>query len=82
MRLVAAYVKEKAGYKCQACGFNFVKKDGSKYVEAAHIDPLSLSRLDTIENVVALCPNCHKKLDKGNEDARTEVLGALNAQRE
>ena len=75
--LLVKYIKELADYKCQACGFMLIKKNEKRYVEAAHIDPLALSKLDTIENMVALCPNCHKKLDHGNEAAREEVLKAL-----
>jgi len=48
-----------------------------KICEAAHIDPLALSKLDTIENMVALCQSCQKKLDYGNEAAREEFLEAL-----
>ncbi|MEM0143867.1 MAG: HNH endonuclease [Candidatus Parvarchaeum sp.] len=77
-QVLVKYIKEKADYKCQACGFTFVKRDGSKYVEAAHIKPLAASRLDVIENMVALCPNCHKKLDIGNDEAKKQVLAALS----
>lgn len=76
--VIAKFAKVKADYSCQACGFTFIKKDGSRYVEAAHIQPLALSKLDTVRNIVALCPNCHKKLDYGNEKARLEVIAALN----
>lgn len=78
-QLIVAYVKETAGYKCQACGFSFEKKDGSRYVEAAHIKQLAKSHMDTIDNMVALCPNCHKKFDLGNAEARNEVFEALKA---
>lgn len=79
-QLIVAYIKEKAGYKCQACGFSFTKKDGSKYVEAAHIKQLAKSRMDTVENLVALCPNCHKKFDLGDREARKTVIEALKKQ--
>jgi len=75
--LLVKFIKEKADYKCQACGFTFIKKDGSRYVEVAHIRPLARSREDTSSNVVALCPNCHRKLDHGNDEAREEVLKSL-----
>ncbi len=79
-QLIVAYVKEKASYKCQACGFSFTKKDGSKYVEAAHIKQLAKSHMDTLENLVALCPNCHKKFDLGDMGARKTVIEALEKQ--
>ena len=75
--ILVAFVKERDDYKCKACGFTFKKKDGENYVEVAHIKPLSEGGPDDPENMVALCPNCHKKLDVGNEKARNEVLEAL-----
>jgi 5-methylcytosine-specific restriction protein A len=60
-----------------ACGFTFKKRDGEFYVEVAHTKPLSQGGPDDPENMVALCPNCHKKLDKGDKEARNEVIEAL-----
>lgn len=73
---LAEYVKAKNGYKCQACSFTFEKEDGSKYVEAAHIKKLAVSKLDTEENLLALCPNHHKMLDKGKLEIRKPILDA------
>lgn len=40
----------------------FVRKsDMTPYLEVHHVVPLSEGGLDALENVVALCPNCHKK---------------------
>lgn len=75
--ILVAYVKERDNYTCRACGFTFRKKDGEFYVEVAHIKPLSEGGPDDPENMVALCPNCHKKLDKGDKEARNEVIEAL-----
>ena len=49
---------------CQGCGNQapFVRRsDGSPYLEVHHRTPLSENGEDTIENAVALCPNCHRK---------------------
>jgi 5-methylcytosine-specific restriction protein A len=40
----------------------FKRKNGEPYLETHHIVGLSREGLDTIENTVALCPNCHRKL--------------------
>lgn len=71
-------LKEKYNYKCQVCNFTFKKKDGSYYCEVCHIDPLASSRLDNEDNILVLCPNCHKKLDLGNEEVRSEILKIKN----
>lgn len=36
--------------------------DGTPYLEVHHIKPLSEDGPDTVENTIALCPNCHAKV--------------------
>lgn len=57
---IMAYVKG----ICELCGkpAPFCTKDGEPYLEAHFIDWLSEGGRPTIDNVVALCPNCHKKI--------------------
>jgi len=76
-QILVAFVKERDHYKCRACGFSFKTKDGEYYVEVAHINPLGKGGPDNPANMVALCPNCHKKLDRGDSEARKEVIEAL-----
>lgn len=40
----------------------FSDKNGQPYLESHHIEWLSNGGEDTIENTVALCPNCHRKI--------------------
>ena len=53
---------------CERCGlaapFQW-KSDGSPYVEVHHKIPLSEDGADTLENVLALCPNCHREVHFG-----------------
>jgi len=39
--------------------------DGSPFLEVHHIKPLSEGGKDTVENTVALCPNCHREAHYG-----------------
>ena len=71
---IVRQVKERNNWKCQACSFTFLKEDGSYYVEAAHISQLAKSHDDSIENLLALCANCHKMLDLGNKDVKENIL--------
>ncbi|MDR0920274.1 MAG: hypothetical protein LBM93_13690 [Oscillospiraceae bacterium] len=32
------------------------------------------SRLDREENIVCICPNCHRKVHSGNEEVKREIL--------
>lgn len=49
---------------CQLCDEKapFVDRQGSPFLEVHHIKYLSQKGTDTIDNVVALCPNCHRKI--------------------
>lgn len=49
---------------CEFCGnpAPFKKaKDNTPYLEVHHIIPLSEKGYDSLDNVLALCPNCHRK---------------------
>ena len=61
---VSQYAKRRAKGICQLCGDKapFVKRNGEPYLETHHIVWLSKGGEDSINNVVALCPNCHKKM--------------------
>lgn len=65
---VVAEVLLRAAGKCESCGSNapFVKKaDNTPYLEVHHEVPLSEDGDDTIENAIALCPNCHRECHYG-----------------
>ena len=61
---ISEYAKRRANGKCQLCGQNapFNDKKGNPYLESHHIVWLSKGGMDSIENTVALCPNCHRKM--------------------
>ena len=60
-----AQLKIIRGFKCQICGVSILKKDGSKYIEAAHIKPKYQKGRETPDNIILLCPNHHKEFDLG-----------------
>lgn len=61
------YVKERVNGYCECCGKEapFIKGNGEPYLEEHHLTPLSKGGADTIENVCAACPNCHRELHYG-----------------
>ena len=62
---VIAYVLQKANGICQECKNSapFLRRsDNTPYLEVHHKKPLANGGEDTIENTVALCPNCHRKM--------------------
>ena len=54
------------GYKCQVCGSFILKKDGGRYVEAAHIQDKAKKGTEESHNILILCPNHHKEFDYGD----------------
>jgi 5-methylcytosine-specific restriction protein A len=66
---VSEYAKIKASGICQLCEkpAPFKDRNNVPFLEAHHIIWLSKGGLDTIENTVALCPNCHRKMHILNE---------------
>lgn len=61
---VSEYAKRRANGRCQLCGEKapFSNREGIPYLECHHIEWISEGGSDTIENTVALCPNCHRKM--------------------
>jgi len=50
---------------CQLCDIKapFKGKDGFPYLEIHHIVSFQDGGSDSLDNLVALCPNCHRKVD-------------------
>lgn len=61
---ISEYTKAMANGICQLCGNEapFKDKQGIPYLESHHIVWLAKGGEDSIENTVALCPNCHRKM--------------------
>ncbi|MBN3189510.1 MULTISPECIES: HNH endonuclease [Pectobacterium] len=65
---VVAEVLHRAQGKCELCKRNapFLRgKDGTPYLEVHHCVPLSQGGEDTVENAIAVCPNCHRQAHFG-----------------
>ncbi|WP_409304708.1 HNH endonuclease [Peribacillus sp. SCS-155] len=66
---VVAEVLDRADGVCEFCGNDapFVRaSNGTPYLEVHHVIPLALGGEDTIENAMALCPNCHREAHFGD----------------
>lgn len=63
---VRSYILGRSGGFCEWCGQKgFETPSGSVYLETHHIQPLSENGSDTIDNVIALCPNHHREAHFG-----------------
>ena len=62
---ISEYVKRLANGSCDLCKSPtpFFNKLNEAYIECHHIVWLARGGVDVVENTVALCPNCHRKMD-------------------
>ena len=60
---VKAWVLEHANGVCELCGqpAPFNDDNGLPFLEVHHVKPLAEQGADTVENALALCPNCHRR---------------------
>lgn len=77
---VRTFVLKRANGRCEHCGVRgFPTTNGGFYVEAHHIIYLSDSGRDTVDNVIALCPDHHRQAHYGMdaESLEAEFINAL-----
>lgn len=77
---ISEYAKKRAGGICQLCQEHapFNNRAGEPYLESHHIEWLSNGGEDSIENTVALCPNCHRKMHTLNLQSDINTLRESN----
>ena len=77
---VTEFAKRRANGVCELCNqvAPFTNKQNEPYLETHHIEWLSNGGSDTIENTVALCPNCHKKMHLVDDPRDKNKLMRLN----
>jgi 5-methylcytosine-specific restriction endonuclease McrA len=80
---VIAWVKQRAGGICELCEKEgpFLDKDNHSFLEVHHIVSLADGGSDTVDNAVALCPNCHRECHHGQnfEDLKNRLLQKVSA---
>lgn len=68
-RKFARLVKEKVHYKCEICGVEgFEQINGTPYAEAHHIFELASTRIDSPDQMICVCPTCHRVIHYGNDN--------------
>lgn len=73
---ISEWAKRRANGVCDLCGqaAPFRDADGRPYLEAHHIVWLSKNGNDSIDNVAALCPNCHRKMHVLDDAQDRQIL--------
>lgn len=61
---IVAWVLRDAAGMCECCGSPapFKRANGEPYLEVHHVRRLADGGTDTVQNAVAVCPNCHRLL--------------------
>jgi 5-methylcytosine-specific restriction enzyme A len=76
--LIRSLCYQRADGICELCKQNapFFDKYNRPYLEVHHVISLSKNGKDSSSNVIALCPNCHRKFHYGslNSDESKKVL--------
>jgi 5-methylcytosine-specific restriction protein A len=75
--LVRDFALTMADGTCQGCGEDapFLDKDGEAFLELHHLHRVSDGGVDDPENVIAICPNCHREVHHGKDgDKLNETL--------
>lgn len=77
--LISEYTLRRAKGICELCKQDapFIKTDGTPYLEIHHIEWLANGGEDTIENTVALCPNCHRKMHSLRLESDVKALKSV-----
>ena len=77
---VVAWIQNNAHGKCELCMQTapFVTTGNRPYLEVHHVVTLANGGPDTVDNTVALCPNCHRAMHFSND--RTALTDRIYAQ--
>lgn len=82
---LAKTVIKKHNYICEIDGthVSFINRKGKQYMEAHHLIPMSSQKdflpinIDREENIVCICPNCHKAIHYGSSEEKKDRLCKL-----
>lgn len=79
---IAEYAKRRASGFCELCKESapFIDKNSIPFLEAHHIIWFSRGGSDAIDNVVALCPNCHRKMHILDDEKHKKALSNISTE--
>lgn len=84
--VVKEFARQSADGVCQGCGemAPFESKNGRPFLEIHHLRMLGDEGVDHPDNVIALCPNCHRRVHEGKDGRQfnRELMEKTNARNE
>lgn len=79
---IKSYAVARANGQCEFCGdpAPFLKEDGKPYLESHHILRVADEGPDHPENVIGVCPNCHRRAHhaKDKEKIKTQMRNRVS----
>lgn len=89
-RKESLYAKRRSNWKCDVNPNHITflnNADAKPYMEAHHLIPMSVQdyfeyTLDFADNIVCLCPNCHRKIHHAIDSEKSEIIKFLFENRE
>ena len=78
---LASEIRARANHRCEYCGQETFKNDQDEgYLEVHHIDFLCEGGKDQKDNLIALCPTCHRRAhsSKEREEFKEELKNIVN----
>lgn len=77
---LANYSDEEHYVKCECCGTKtFIKQNDEPYLEYHHLIPFSIADgPDHYENIVGICPMCHRKIHHIKEDYKDTLYDGFD----
>lgn len=79
---ISNYALRSANYECENSNTHITfisKKSGKQFVEAHHLIPMEYQgefdcSIDVPENIISLCPNCHRAFHNSEDSLKKELL--------
>lgn len=73
-------------HECEICKYFTSKETHKPYLEIHHFIPKEFANdfdnsIEIIENYIALCPNCHRKIHLAEDNERKHLINMLYSQR-
>lgn len=73
------YISKQLTLKCECCNSeSFITASGEPYIEFHHLIPFSKLGPDYYLNLIALCPNCHRKIHYMPIENKNELYTGIN----
>lgn len=81
-RKIATQKKKCVLDECEICKYFTAKENGKNYLEIHHFIPREFANdfdypIEVLENYVALCPNCHRKIHLAVDSERKHMINII-----